>query len=42
MLDMGVDVNVQDKNKGTALDSTTFNDNKRIQKLLVDRGATSL
>ncbi|OYY92887.1 MAG: hypothetical protein B7Y41_14100 [Hydrogenophilales bacterium 28-61-23] len=42
MLETGVDANVQDKNKGTALDSTTFTDNKRIQKLLVDHGATTL
>ena len=42
MLEAGVDANVQDKNKGTALDSTTESDNKRIQKLLVDFGATTL
>ena len=42
MLEAGVDVNVQDKNKGTALDATSDSDNKRIQKLLVDFGATTL
>jgi ankyrin repeat protein len=42
MLEAGVDVNVQDQNKGTALDATTESDNKRIQKLLVDYGATTL
>ncbi len=42
MLEAGVDANVQDKNKGTALDSTTESDNKRIQKLLVDFGAKTL
>ena len=42
MLEAGVDVNVQDENKGTAMDATTESDNKRIQKLLVDYGAITL
>lgn len=42
LLEAGVDVNVQDHNKGTAMDATTESDNKRIQKLLVDYGATTL
>jgi uncharacterized protein len=42
MLEGGVDVNVQDRNKSTALDATSESDNKRIQQLLVDYGATTL
>ncbi|MEW6677407.1 MAG: ankyrin repeat domain-containing protein [Pseudomonadota bacterium] len=42
MLEGGIDVNVQDRNKSTALDATSESDNKRIQQLLVDYGATTL